>query len=74
MAESQNNQPDIDDEIHLLDYLIVLVKHSRMIIFTSIAAMVLTYLVLLILPNKYTSMHAPASASAKYDHECSIVK
>ena len=56
MAELQNNQPDSGREILLLDYLIVVVKHSRMIIFTSIAAMLLTYLVLLILPNKYTSL------------------
>jgi uncharacterized protein involved in exopolysaccharide biosynthesis len=56
MAELQNNQPDSDDEIHLLDYLIVVVKHSRMIIYASVAAMLLTYLVLLILPNKYTSL------------------
>jgi len=42
-------------EVHLLDYLIILAKHSRMIIFVSAAATVLTYLVLFILPNKYTA-------------------
>lgn len=56
MTESNHNSTVDDDEIHLLDYLIVLVKHSRMIIFASIAAMLLTYLVLLILPNKYTAL------------------
>jgi tyrosine-protein kinase Etk/Wzc len=43
-----------DDEIHLMDYLIILAKHSRMIIYTSVAVTLLTYLVLFILPNKYT--------------------
>lgn len=38
-----------------LDYLIILVKNSRKIIFVSAAVTVLTYLVLLILPNKYTA-------------------
>ena len=55
MTESQNNPDQCDDEIHLLDYLIVLAKHSRMIIYTSVAVMVLIYLVLFILPNKYTA-------------------
>lgn len=44
-----------EDEVHLLDYLIVLAKHSRIIIYTSVMATVLAYLVLVILPNKYTA-------------------
>ena len=56
MIEPNNNLAADNDEIHLLDYLIVLVKYSRMIIFASIAAMLLIYLMLLILPNKYTSL------------------
>lgn len=54
MTELQNNQ-SINNEIHLLDYLIVLAKHSRMIIYFSIAIMVLTYLICLAFPNKYTA-------------------
>lgn len=53
MAEIPNNHSS--EEIHLLDYLIVLLKHSRMIIGVSVAMMVLTFLVLFILPNKYTA-------------------
>ena len=54
-----NNSPHTpdtpEDEIHLLDYLIVLAKHSQMIIYTTVAVMVLTFLVLFISPNKYTA-------------------
>ena len=42
-------------EVNPMDFLNVIVKHSRMIILISAAVMVLTYLVLIILPNKYTS-------------------
>jgi uncharacterized protein involved in exopolysaccharide biosynthesis len=55
MIEPQNNLTLANDEIHLLDYLIVLAKYSRLIIFTTAAVMVLVYLVLFILPNKYTA-------------------
>ncbi|MCX5890455.1 MAG: hypothetical protein NTY36_13565 [Deltaproteobacteria bacterium] len=56
MLESNHN-PTIDDgEIHPLDYLIVLARHSRMIIYGSITAMALAYLILLILPNRYTAI------------------
>jgi tyrosine-protein kinase Etk/Wzc len=48
------NRPTAD-EVHLLDYLIVLANHSRMVFFVSAAAMVLAYLILFILPNKYTA-------------------
>jgi tyrosine-protein kinase Etk/Wzc len=53
MIEPNNNPAVVDDEIHILDFLIVLAKYSRMIIFSSVAVMALTFLVLLILPNKY---------------------
>jgi LPS O-antigen subunit length determinant protein (WzzB/FepE family) len=50
------NHPGADDgEVQLLDYLIILAKHSRMIIFASAAVTVLTYLSLFMLPNKYTA-------------------
>lgn len=39
----------------MLDYLIVVAKHSRTIIYTSLAVTALTYLILLCLPNKYTA-------------------
>lgn len=44
-----------EDEVHLLDYLIVLAKHSRMIIYASLMVTVLTYLVIFMMPNKYTA-------------------
>ncbi|MDD3654577.1 MAG: GNVR domain-containing protein [Desulfotomaculaceae bacterium] len=46
--------PD-DEEVHLLDYLLVLAKHSQMIIYTSIAVPMLTLLVLCCVPNQYTA-------------------
>lgn len=54
MKELQTNQ-SINNDIHLLDYLIILAKHSRMIVYVSVAIMVLTYLILVVLPNKYTA-------------------
>ena len=58
MIEPQNNRVQVvqDEETYLLDYLIVLAKHSRMIILTSAAVAVLTYLILVILPNKYIAV------------------
>ena len=55
MEEPVNQTSPNDDEVHLLDYLIILAKHSRMIIYASAAVTLLTYLVLFILPNKYTA-------------------
>jgi tyrosine-protein kinase Etk/Wzc len=56
MQESVNQISPNEAKIHLLDYLIVLAKHSRMIIYASVAVTLLTYLVLFILPNKYTAV------------------
>ena len=53
MEEPLNNPSPDNDEVHILDYLIVLAKHSRMIIFTTVAVTVLAYLVLFISPNIY---------------------
>jgi tyrosine-protein kinase Etk/Wzc len=53
MAELHKNRAN--KESSLIDYLIVLAKHSRMIVFTTGAVTVLTFLVLLVLPNKYTA-------------------
>ena len=43
------------DEVYLLDYLIVLAKHSRMIIYSTLVVSALTLLILLFVPNKYTA-------------------
>lgn len=43
------------DETHLIDYLIVLAKHIRIIIYSGIAVFLLVFLIFLILPNKYTA-------------------
>lgn len=53
--ERRNNQAVNEDENLLLDYLITLAKHSPLIILTSVAVAALTYLILVILPNKYTA-------------------
>jgi uncharacterized protein involved in exopolysaccharide biosynthesis len=55
MMEPRNDQAVNGEENLLLDYLVVLAKHSRLIILTSAAVAVLTYLILVILPNKYTA-------------------
>jgi capsule polysaccharide export protein KpsE/RkpR len=55
MIESQNNPTPPNEETNLLDYLIVLAKYSRLIIYTTAAVMVLGCLMLFILSNKYTS-------------------
>lgn len=53
MGALPNNSTRKEDEVHLLDYLIVVAKYSRMIIFLSGAVMVLTYLYLFLKPNQY---------------------
>lgn len=53
MKELEKPTSEIDDRIDLMDCLIVLVKYSRMIIYTSIIIMVCTYLNLFIGPNQY---------------------
>jgi len=42
-----------EKEVHFLDYLIVIAKHSRKIIFTSAAVTVLAYIFFLLGPNQY---------------------
>lgn len=54
MNEPISKFPPSSDEVHLLDYLIVIAKHSRMIICSAAAVSALTYLILFLLPNKYT--------------------
>ena len=54
-TEPVNAPTPEEDEIHLLDYLLVLAKHSQMIVYTSVAVTFLTYLILFVSPNKYTA-------------------
>jgi tyrosine-protein kinase Etk/Wzc len=56
MKKPVNQSLPNDGEVHLLEYLVILAKYSRMIIYTSVAVTLLTYLVLFILPNKYTAV------------------
>jgi tyrosine-protein kinase Etk/Wzc len=56
MNEPENKTGLNGEEGNLLKYLVILAKHSRAIIFYSIVVTVLTYLILLILPNKYTAI------------------
>jgi uncharacterized protein involved in exopolysaccharide biosynthesis len=53
MAKLQKNR--VNNESSLIDHLIVLAKHSRMIVFVTGAVTLLTFLVLLVIPNKYTA-------------------
>jgi tyrosine-protein kinase Etk/Wzc len=55
MNESVNKSNPHKGEIEFLDYLIVLAKHSRMIIYGSAMVTVLTWFILFLLPNKYTA-------------------
>jgi tyrosine-protein kinase Etk/Wzc len=55
MNNSPNTPDTPEEEAHFLDYLIVLAKHSRWIIYSILTVMVLTYLMLFILPNEYTA-------------------
>jgi len=55
MSDPEKKSASPDDEIYFLDYLIVLAKYSRLIIITSLAVMVVTYLVLFLSPNRYTA-------------------
>jgi tyrosine-protein kinase Etk/Wzc len=53
MAELHKNRAN--NESSPIDFLIVLAKHSRMIVFGTGAVTLLTFLILLVIPNKYTA-------------------
>jgi tyrosine-protein kinase Etk/Wzc len=53
MPETVMNPTPENGEVHFLDYLISLAKHSRMIIFASVAVTVLVYIYLFCSPNTY---------------------
>jgi tyrosine-protein kinase Etk/Wzc len=55
MEKPSNKPSPNEDEANPLDYLIVPAKHSRLIIYTSAVVTILTYLILVILPNTYQS-------------------
>jgi tyrosine-protein kinase Etk/Wzc len=44
-----------DDDIHLLDYLVVLAKHLRLIVFTTVGVTLLTLVILFCVSKKYTA-------------------
>ncbi len=54
MADEQRPADSADDEISLLDLLIVLAKHKRLVLGLPIAAAVVSIVVSLLLPNVYT--------------------
>ena len=55
MDEAVNNIRPEDGEVYVLDYLIILAKYSRMIIFASAAVTVLTYFNLFCASNTYSA-------------------
>jgi tyrosine-protein kinase Etk/Wzc len=55
MEKTVNEDTNKDDKKGLLDYLVVLAKYGRMIVLTSAAVTILTYLYLFLSPNQYTS-------------------
>lgn len=55
MDETVNQASSENNEVTLLDYVNIAAAHSRMIIFTSMAAVILTYFFLYIQPNVYKS-------------------
>ncbi|MBW1918353.1 MAG: hypothetical protein JRI57_10105 [Deltaproteobacteria bacterium] len=55
MDDVVNKSSSGDEEVHLLDYVLVLAKHSQMIIYASVAVTFLTYLILCVSPDMYTA-------------------
>ena len=45
MEENPNKTEYVDDEINLLDYLIVLVKHKKLIAYITLGAMLITAII-----------------------------
>lgn len=44
-----------EDEVHLLDYFVVIAKNSRVIVFTPIIVMLISLSILFLFPNQYTA-------------------
>ena len=58
--ENNNEKPGIvhvskGDEVVLFDYLVILIKNSRLIVYTTIITMVVVFLILFFTSNKYTA-------------------
>lgn len=53
--ETSSHKKTAEKEINLLDYLIVLARHSRMIVLATLGTMILTFVYLLIVPKQYTA-------------------
>lgn len=54
-TEETNNTLQTDDEINLLEYLLVIVKHKKMIFFSCVVTFVVACGITLLMPNIYTS-------------------
>ncbi|WP_297571776.1 Wzz/FepE/Etk N-terminal domain-containing protein [uncultured Deefgea sp.] len=68
-SELSNRKPETEDEISLLDLLLVLTKHKKLIIGLPILAAVIAAAVALGLPNQYTATLkiAPSKNAAVYN-------
>lgn len=53
MPETVMNSTPENGEVHFLDYLIIIAKHSRTIIYSSVAVTALVYIYLFCSPNTY---------------------
>ncbi|QKJ65578.1 hypothetical protein HQN60_01830 [Deefgea piscis] len=68
-SEPSNRKPETEDEISLLDLLLVLTKHKKLIIGLPILAAVIAAAVAFSLPNEYTATLkiAPSKNAAVYN-------
>lgn len=55
MMNTQDEKVRQLEEVHLLDYVIVLAKHSRKIIYTTLIVSLITLVVVFLLPKEYTA-------------------
>lgn len=53
--QNDNTRQNIDKEVNLMQYLVILLKHSRMLVYSSMAVVIMTMLILQAIPNKYTA-------------------
>lgn len=56
MKNSQDEKVRQLQEVHLLDYAVVLARHSRKIIYTTLIVSLLTLVAVFLLPKKYTAV------------------
>lgn len=55
MMNTQDEKVRQLEEVHLLDYVVVLAKHSRKIVYTTLIVSLITLVVVFLLPKKYTA-------------------